>query len=131
MSKILSIIIPIYNEEQIIPELYKRLSESAQEITTDYELIFINDGSLDNSLLELMKLSNEDEKVFFINFSRNFGHQIAVTAGIDHCTGNAVVIIDGDLQDPPELIVTMYQKYKEGYDVVYAQREKRDGESFF
>lgn len=131
MSKILSIIIPIYNEEQIIPELYKRLSESAQEITLDYELIFINDGSLDNSLFELMKLSNEDKKVFFINFSRNFGHQIAVTAGIDHCSGNAVIIIDGDLQDPPELIVAMYQKYKEGYDVVYAQREKREGETFF
>jgi len=131
MSKLLSIIIPIYNEEQIIPELYKRLSESAQKITSDYELIFINDGSKDLSLLELIKISDQDKKVFFINFSKNFGHQIAVTAGIDHCNGDAVVIIDGDLQDPPELIPEMYKKHKEGYEVVYAQREKREGETYF
>lgn len=131
MSKLLSIIIPIYNEEQIILELYKRLSESAQKITSDYELIFINDGSKDLSLLELIKISDQDKKVFFINFSKNFGHQIAVTAGIDHCNGDAVVIIDGDLQDPPELIPEMYKKHKEGYEVVYAQREKREGETYF
>lgn len=131
MSTILSIIIPIYNEEQIIPELYQRLTNAAKEITSDYELIFINDGSKDRSILELVNLSQQDSKVYFINFSRNFGHQIAVTAGIDYCKGDAVVIIDGDLQDPPELIPEMYKKHQEGYEVVYAQREKRAGETYF
>lgn len=131
MSKILSIIVPIYNEEQIIPELHRRLSEAAQIITSDYELIFVNDGSKDGSLFELIKLTKKDSKAYYINFSRNFGHQIAVTAGVDHSTGNAVVIIDGDLQDPPELIPEMYQKHKEGFEVVYAKRASREGESFF
>ena len=131
MSKILSIIVPIYNEEQIIPELHRRLSEAAQIITSDYELIFVNDGSKDGSLFELIKLTEKDSKAYYINFSRNFGHQIAVTAGVDHSTGNAVVIIDGDLQDPPELIPEMYQKHKEGFEVVYAKRASREGESFF
>lgn len=131
MPTILSIIIPIYNEEKIIPELYQRLTNAAKEITSDYELIFINDGSKDRSILELINLSQQDSKVYFINFSRNFGHQIAVTAGIDYCKGDAVVIIDGDLQDPPELIPEMYKKHQEGYEVVYAQREKRAGETYF
>lgn len=131
MTKTLSIIIPIYNEEQIIPELHRRLTNAAKEITEDYELIFINDGSRDNSLNELKKVAQQDSKSFFINFSRNFGHQIAVTAGIDHCKGEAIAIIDGDLQDPPELIPEMYRKHKEGYEVVYARRETREGESFF
>lgn len=129
--KTLSIIIPIYNEEQIIPELHRRLTNAAQEITEDYELIFVNDGSRDASLKELIKLAEKDEKTFYINFSRNFGHQIAVTAGVDYCVGDAVVIIDGDLQDPPELIPEMYRKHKEGYEVVYARRETREGESLF
>ena len=128
---VLSIIVPIYNEEKIIPELYQRLTNAAKEITSDYELIFINDGSKDRSILELVNLSQQDSKVYFINFSRNFGHQIAVTAGIDYCKGDAVVIIDGDLQDPPELIPEMYKKHQEGYEVVYAQREKRAGETYF
>lgn len=131
MTKTLSIIIPIYNEEQIIPELHRRLTNAAKEITEDYELIFINDGSRDNSLNELKMVAQQDSKSFFINFSRNFGHQIAVTAGIDHCKGEAIAIIDGDLQDPPELIPEMYRKHKEGYEVVYARRETREGESFF
>lgn len=131
MTKTLSIIIPIYNEVQIIPELHRRLTNAAKEITEDYELIFINDGSRDNSLNELKKVAQQDSKSFFINFSRNFGHQIAVTAGIDHCKGEAIAIIDGDLQDPPELIPEMYRKHKEGYEVVYARRETREGESFF
>ena len=121
----------IYNEAQIIPELHRRLTNAAKEITEDYELIFINDGSRDNSLNELKMVAQQDSKSFFINFSRNFGHQIAVTAGIDHCKGEAIAIIDGDLQDPPELIPEMYRKHKEGYEVVYARRETREGESFF
>lgn len=127
----LSIIVPIFNENKIIPELYERLKNAVLQISEDYELIFVNDGSKDNSLIELLKLTKQDSRVFFINFSRNFGHQIAVTAGLDKCRGDAVAIIDGDLQDPPELIPEMYRKYKEGYDVVYAQRAERKGESWF
>jgi len=127
----ISVIVPIYNEEQIIPELYERLHKTVVQITEHYELIFVNDGSEDYSLLELIKLSEQDDRVFYINFSRNFGHQIAVTAGLDACKGKAVVIIDGDLQDPPELITDLYAKYKEGYEVVYAKRAERKGESFF
>ncbi len=127
----LSIIIPVYNEEQNIPELYVRLTDAVLQITDEYELIFINDGSTDGSLFELIKLTEKDSRSFYINFSRNFGHQIAVTAGIDYCSGNAVVIIDGDLQDPPELIPELYKKYQEGFEVVYARRESREGESFF
>ena len=127
----ISVIVPIYNEEQIIPELYERLHKTVVQISEHYELIFINDGSEDYSLLELIKLSEQDKRVLYINFSRNFGHQIAVTAGLDVCKGKAVVIIDGDLQDPPELITDLYAKYKEGYQVVYAKRAERKGESFF
>jgi len=131
MNVELSVIVPIYNEQSIIKELYDRLVNTVRKITDNYELIFVNDGSKDDSLLELMKLTQIDKHVFFINFSRNFGHQIAVTAGLDSCSGNAVVIIDGDLQDPPELIFDLYNKYKEGYDVVYAKRLEREGESLF
>lgn len=127
----LSVIIPIYNEEQTIGELYQRLKQAAVSITANHELIFINDGSTDHSFLELLKLSKSDPGVFYINFSRNFGHQIAVTAGLDSCRGKAVVIIDGDLQDPPEVIPELYAKYKEGFEVVYAKRVEREGESLF
>src|SRR5690554_2269571 len=127
----ISVIIPIYNEQQIIDELYTRLQQTVSQISENYELIFVNDGSKDHSLLELLKLTEKDHRVFYINFSRNFGHQIAVTAGLDACNGNAVVIIDGDLQDPPELISELYAKHKEGYEVVYARRKERKGESFF
>ncbi|MCB0654400.1 MAG: glycosyltransferase family 2 protein [Saprospiraceae bacterium] len=127
----LSVIIPIYNEEQTIGELYQRLKQAAVSITANHELIFINDGSKDHSFLELLKLSRSDPSVFYINFSRNFGHQIAVTAGLDSCRGKAVVIIDGDLQDPPEVIPELYAKYKEGFEVVYAKRVEREGESLF
>lgn len=127
----ISVIIPIYNEAQVIPELYKRLHDTLIKISEQYELIFVNDGSKDNSLFELIKLSEQEQRVFYINFSRNFGHQIAVTAGLDAARGKAVVIIDADLQDPPELIEQMYIKSKEGYEVVYAKREERKGESLF
>ena len=108
----ISVIVPIYNEEQIIPELYERLHKTVVQISEHYELIFINDGSEDYSLLELIKLSEQDKRVLYINFSRNFGHQIAVTAGLDVCKGKAVVIIDGDLQDPPELIPNLIEQYE-------------------
>src|SRR5690606_34816641 len=127
----ISVVVPIYNEEKIISELYNRLQRTVSQISESYEFIFVNDGSMDHSLLELLKLSEQDTRVFYINFSRNFGHQIAVTAGLDASNGKAVVIIDGDLQDPPELITDLYTKYKEGYEVVYAKRKERKGESAF
>ena len=127
----LSIIIPCYNEEKSIQLMYNRLITSISSITVNFEFIFINDGSKDNSHFELIRLSKEDSRVNYINFSRNFGHQIAVTAGLDYSTGSAVVIIDGDLQDPPEVIPEMYAKHKEGFEVVYGQRIKRNGEGFF
>lgn len=131
MGKDLSIIIPIYNEEKNISELYQRLKNAASKISPAYEMIFVNDGSKDHSLYQLMELAKKDPLVYYINLSRNFGHQIAVTAGLDACSGDAVVIIDGDMQDPPELIPELYCKYKEGFDVVYAQRKQRKGETFF
>ncbi len=131
MKPAISVIIPIYNEEKIIDELYNRVQKTVVQISDNYELIFVNDGSKDNSLLELFKLAEKDSRVFYINFSRNFGHQIAVTAGVDACKGEVAVIIDGDLQDPPELILEMYAKHKEGFEVVYARRAQRKGETFF
>lgn len=127
----ISVIIPIFNEEKNIPMLYERLRDSVRKVSANYELIFVNDGSKDASIFELIKLTEKDPHVHYINFSRNFGHQISVTAGLNHCKGEAVVIIDGDLQDPPELIVDLYAKFKEGYNVVYARRLKRKGESIF
>lgn len=128
----LSVIIPIYNEEANIGLLYNRLKGVLDGLpVSSYEMVFINDGSRDNSLALIKGLAANDAKIRYIDFSRNFGHQIAVTAGLDACVGKAVVIIDADLQDPPELIGDLYQKHKEGYQVVYAQRRSRSGETFF
>jgi polyisoprenyl-phosphate glycosyltransferase len=126
----LSIIIPIYNEESNIPFLFERLSKVISGIDKSCEYIFVNDGSKDNSFLLIKQLSESHPNVKYIDFSRNFGHQVAVTAGLDHCTGDAVIIIDADLQDPPELIPDLYNKWKEGYEVVYAKRRARQGENF-
>jgi dolichol-phosphate mannosyltransferase len=101
-----------------------------QKIDSPFELIFVNDGSKDNSMALIKLLANEHSNVKYVDFSRNFGHQIAVSAGIDVAKGDAVVIIDADLQDPPELIIEMHQKWKEGYEVVYAKRRARKGENF-
>jgi dolichol-phosphate mannosyltransferase len=127
----ITVVIPVYNEDRAIREMYERLLKTVSQISENFEFIFVNDGSKDNSLLEILKLVQHDSRVFYINFSRNFGHQIAVTAGLDASKGKAVVIIDGDLQDPPELILDLYNKYREGFDVVYAQRKQRKGESLF
>ena len=126
----ISVIIPVYNEEDNVQHLYQRLSSVMQDLKVSYELIFINDGSRDNSLALIKLLAKKFSEVKFIDFSRNFGHQVAVTAGLDKTKGNAVVIIDADLQDPPELIGEMYEKWQEGYEVVYAKRKTREGESF-
>ena len=125
----LSVVIPIYNEEDNIIDLYNRLREVIDPMSLRYELLFVNDGSLDRSLPLVQELAMRDERVRYIDFSRNFGHQIAVTAGLDLSTGDAIVIIDADLQDPPELIVPLYQKLHQGYEVVYAKRRSRQGES--
>ena len=126
----LSLIIPIYNEEKNIFLLYNRICTVLEQVDEPFELLFINDGSQDKSLILIKSLAEQDERIKYINFSRNFGHQVAVSAGLDHARGQAVVIMDADLQDPPELIPAMYQKMKEGFDVVYAKRKKREGESF-
>lgn len=127
----LSIVVPIYNEEMVIDELIKRLIATAKKVTDDYELILVNDSSKDSSLQKIREHATQDHQIHYINFSRNFGHQIAIMAGMDHASGNAIVTIDADLQDPPELIEEMYHKYQEGYKVVYAKRSKRRGESVF
>lgn len=126
----ISIIIPIYNEESNIYKLYERLLQVINTLQVEYEFIFINDGSKDNSLFILKELTEKNRAVKYISFSRNFGHQVAVSAGLDKVSGDATVIIDADLQDPPELIIQMYAKLKEGYQVVYAKRKSRSGESF-
>ncbi len=127
----LSVIIPSYNEERNVGIMHERLTKTLSEITDSYEMIFVNDCSKDETLLRIKELAEKDSHVKYLSFSRNFGHQIAVSAGLDFCTGEAVVIIDGDLQDPPELISKMYERYKEGYKVVYAKRKTREGETWF
>jgi polyisoprenyl-phosphate glycosyltransferase len=132
MNKDISIVIPVYFEEENIFPLYERLySVLSLDMGLYYEIIFVNDGSTDASVENILLLQKKDPNVRLIDFSRNFGHQIAVTAGIDHASGNTIVLIDADLQDPPELIKKMYNLYKEGYDVVYAKRRSREGESLF
>ena len=127
----LVVIVPIFNEEKILHELYERLTKAAKQVSENYRLLFINDGSNDASMEVILTFAANDENVEYIDLSRNFGHQQAVSAGLDAVEGKAVVIIDGDLQDPPELIPEMYIEYKKGYDIVYAQRKRREGESVF
>lgn len=126
----LSFIIPIYNEEDNISQLFDRIKKVSDELLISHEFVFINDGSRDQSLKLIRELASRHSFVRYIDFSRNFGHQIAVTAGLDHCSGEYIVIIDADLQDPPELIRKMYLKANEGFEVVYAKRRSRAGEGF-
>lgn len=128
----ISVIIPVYNEEGNLPELYKRLINVLEnDLHVTYDIIFVDDGSKDNSWNIIEDLHKQNTKVKGIKFSRNFGHQIAITAGIDKAEGDVAVIIDADLQDPPELIPKMVEKWKNGYRVVYAKRKQRKGESKF
>ena len=126
-----SIIAPIYNEIGNIPELYRRLKETMDKAGEPWELLMVDDGSTDGSTDEIRKLASIDEHVKPVIFARNFGHQLAVTAGLDYSQGKAVVIIDSDLQDPPEVILDMIAKWKEGFEVVFAQRTEREGETWF
>ncbi len=127
----LSVIIPIFNEEEVIPELNNRLLAMFETIGETWEVVFVNDGSTDKSAELLDELSARDTRYRVLHFSRNFGHQLAITAGADYADGQAVVIIDADLQDPPEVIVEMLEKWREGYDVVYGVRAQRAGETLF
>ncbi|MCX6256649.1 MAG: glycosyltransferase family 2 protein [Bacteroidia bacterium] len=127
--KDLSVVIPVFNEELNIGPLYQRLKATMEKLDLSYEFIFVNDGSSDKSLELVKMLAFTDKNVKYIDFSRNFGHQIAVTAGLDKTTGDAVVIIDADMQDPPELIEQLYHEYRNGNDVVYARRRHRQGET--
>lgn len=131
-NKILSIIIPMYNEEESLPHLYSRLVALGEKIENyDLEFLFVNDGSKDSSLEIVKALRKADKRVCYVNLSRNFGKEVAMGAAFDYVTGEAVAIIDADLQDPPELIVDMIKLYEEGYDDVYAKRRSRDGETWF
>lgn len=133
MSSIIkySIVVPVYNEEEVIHETYRRLTEVMRSTKEAYELLFVNDGSRDRTAEIIKAYSEQDSTVVLLDFARNFGHQIAITAGMDYARGEAVVVIDADLQDPPELILEMIEKWKQGFDVVYAKRTKRKGETYF
>lgn len=126
----LSVIIPIYNEEMNLVPMNNRIIAALLPLQLHYEIVYVNDGSKDNSLPIIMGLSEENASVKYIDFSRNFGHQIAISAGLEHAVGERIVIMDGDGQDPPELIPALLTKSKEGFEVVYAKRKKRKGESF-
>ena len=126
-----SIIAPIYNEKDNLSELHRRVSEVMDSTNESWELILVDDGSSDGSTDMIRSLAEKDKHIRPVIFARNFGHQVAVTAGLDYSRGDAVVIIDADLQDPPELILEMSKKWKEGYEVVYAVRTEREGESWF
>ena len=126
----ISTVVPIYNEEDNIHLLYERLTNTLLQLTASYEIIFVNDGSQDHSFEKIHLLAKSDEHVKYIDLSRNFGHQIAVSAGLDKASGKHVVIIDADLQDPPEVIGDLYHKMQEGYEVVFARRRARVGESY-
>ncbi len=131
MKPTYSIVAPVYNEAQILPEFCQRVRAVMLATGEPWELVMVNDGSRDGSFDIMMQQAAQDENVKVVNFARNFGHQVAVTAGIDYASGRAIVLIDSDLQDPPEVITEMIVKWKEGYDVVYAIRTKREGESWF
>jgi dolichol-phosphate mannosyltransferase len=126
-----SVIAPIFNEKENLPDLHRRIADVMESTGEAWELVLVDDGSTDGSTDLVRELAKKDKRVRPIIFARNFGHQIAITAGWDYARGDAVVIIDADLQDPPELILEMAKKWREGYEVVYAVRTEREGESWF
>lgn len=128
--QLISFVFPIFNEEGTIPLLHREMSRLVEDLKYDVEFIFVNDGSRDGSLEHLVELSRADTRVRVIDFARNFGHQIAVTAGVDAAVGDAVVIMDSDMQDPPEVALELIQEWERGWDVVYAQRRSRKDTAF-
>ena len=127
----LSLVLPIYNEEEVIPELHTRLQEFLDKLGIACEVVFVNDGSKDLSMQMLRGVALTEPRYKILSFARNFGHQTAITAGVDYARGEAVVVMDADLQDPPSVVVEMVAKWREGYDVVYAKRRSRQGETAF
>jgi dolichol-phosphate mannosyltransferase len=127
----LSVVVPVFNESSNLDVLYHRLVPAIESITEDFELIWVNDGSHDDSLKKMKSLAGQDSRLKWIDLSRNFGHQKAISAGIDFASGQAVVTMDGDLQDPPELIPELFEKWQSGFDVVYARRTSRKGEKIY
>ena len=124
-GEVCSVVIPVFNEEENLELLHHRLSKVLQHSCEDYEIILVDDSSSDNSLQVMMRLRKSNSRVKVISFSRNFGHQMAITAGIDYSSGDAVIVMDADLQDPPEVVPQLIEKWREGYDTVYAIRESR------
>jgi dolichol-phosphate mannosyltransferase len=127
----ISIVAPCYNEAVTLPEFYRRVSETMQTLGETWELILVDDGSEDNTAALLRELAHKDPHIRPVIFARNFGHQLAVTAGLDYSRGQAVVIIDSDLQDPPEVIPQLIDEWRKGYEIVYARRTEREGETWF
>jgi dolichol-phosphate mannosyltransferase len=128
-THLISVVVPVFNEAEVLRTFYDRTSTALAAIEGfDHEIIFIDDGSRDDSFRQMAEIAEQDPHVRVIRFSRNFGHQIAITAGLDHARGDCVAIIDSDLQDPPEVIQGMVEKWREGYDVVYGVRRTREGE---
>ena len=128
---ILSLVLPIYNEEEIIPELHARLQDFLAKLNLDTEVLFVNDGSRDRSMEMLRGIAAADARYRVLSFARNFGHQTAITAGVDYARGQAVVVMDADLQDPPDVVLEMVAAWRQGYDVVYGKRRTRHGETAF
>lgn len=130
-TPLVSVIAPVYNEAQSLPELFRRVKEALESASHTWELLLVDDGSTDGSTDAIRQLGQQDRRVRPVIFARNFGHQLAVTAGLDYARGQAVIIIDADLQDPPELFPELLAKWQEGYEIVYAIRSEREGESWF
>lgn len=126
-----SVVAPVYNEEELLPEFYRRTVATMEKLGEPFEIVLINDGCRDRSPQIMRELHEQDKRVKVINFSRNFGHQLAITAGTDYAQGDAVVVIDSDLQDPPEVIPDLVARWREGYQMVYAVRSERVGETWF
>jgi len=126
-----SVVVPAFNEQEVIAETYKRLTKVMTDMAEPYEIIFVNDGSRDNTAQLIAEFCSSDSSVRLINFSRNFGHMAAISAGMEHSRGLAIFVIDADLQDPPELFPKLAEKWREGYHVAYGKRTKRKGESIF
>ncbi|GAB4205785.1 MAG: glycosyltransferase family 2 protein [Roseiflexaceae bacterium] len=128
---LISVVAPVYNEEALLPEFYRRTVAMLEGLGEPFEIVLVNDGSRDRCPEIMRELHQQDPRVKVLNFSKNFGHQIAITAGMDYAQGQTVVVIDSDLQDPPEVIPQLLERWREGYQVVYAQREQREGETRF
>jgi dolichol-phosphate mannosyltransferase len=128
---VFSVVAPVFNEEQLLPEFYRRVINVMEPLGEPFELVLVNDGSRDRTIEIMRELHEKDPRVKIVNFSRNFGHQLAITAGTDYARGQAVAVIDSDLQDPPEVIAEMIQRWREGYQVIYGVRSEREGETAF